>query len=914
MIRFGPRLRPFLALCVLAAPAASLARAGDLPAGITKVVAVEGITEYRLNNGVRALLFPDSSTNKVTVNATVFVGSRHEGYGETGMAHLLEHMLFKGTPTHRAIPKAMKDRGADFNGTTWLDRTNYYEILEANDDNLEFALRLEADRLVHSFINRDDLVSEMTVVRNEFEMGENSPQQILRQRMLAAAYEWHNYGKNTIGNRADIERVPIEKLQAFYRKFYQPDNVMVIVAGNFQPEKALALLAKYFGPLPRPQRELDETYTEEPPQDGERQVVLRRVGSVGSVGAVYHVPAGADPDFAAVDVLGTLLDMEPSGPLYQALVQSKKAASVSSGAYNLRDPGYLEIVAKVDKEQKPEAVLAALVQALDRVRGEGVGAAEVERAKLKLKKAWNLQMTNSNRIGVALSEWAAMGDWRLFFLHRDRVAKVTTEDVNRVARKYLLPSNRTTGVFIPTPAPERADIPHVRDVAAMLKEYKGGQAVAEGDTFEPTVENIEKRVDRPVLSSGVKAALLPHKTRGGVVHARLVLHYGNADSLKGHTSATQFLGPLLIRGTKKHNRQELADELDRLQARLVPSGLLGELAFSIECKRENLPSVLALLKEVLREPSFPAEELEILKRQLRTQREAMRTEPIPLAQQALRRKMNPYPREDVRYAPTVEESIERLNAVTLDEVKQLYAGQLGGEHGEFVVVGDFEPAGVLKQMDDALKGWKAGVEYRRIERPAPKGLQGERLRIETPDKKNAVYLAGLVLPLRDTDPENAPLGMADFLFGGGALSSRLADRVRQKEGLSYSVGSHYNADALDPAARFVIFAICNPANIGKVDRAVREELDKMRHDGVTAAELKEGKKAYLAMLKRQRSGDADLADLLQQELHAGRTLAYYADLEKKVQTLTAEEVASAFRKAIDPKALVIVEAGDFKKK
>ncbi len=909
--------RPVLAGCMVALAAALAAPPvrGDEPAARpTKVTTVEGITEYRLNNGVRILLFPDSSTSKVTVNATVFVGSRHEGYGETGMAHLLEHMVFKGTPTHRDVPKALRDRGAEFNGTTWVDRTNYFETLQASDENLEFAIRLEADRLVNSFVKREDLVSEMTVVRNEFERGENDPQNILSQRMMATAYEWHNYGKSTIGNRSDIERVPIEKLQAFYRKNYQPDNVMVIVAGNFKPEKALAYLTKYFGSLPRPQRRLDDTYTEEPPQDGERHVLLRRVGSVGYAGVVYHIPAGSHEDFAAVDVLATLLDMEPSGPLYQALIQSKKATQVRSIAYGWHDPGVLEIMARVDKEHKPEKVLETLVGTLDRVCGEGVSEAEVRRAKLKLRKAWDLQMANSNRVGVALSDWAAKGDWRLFFLERDRVAKVTAADVNRVARKYLLPSNRTTGLFLPTTAPERAAIPAAGDVAALMKDYKGSQSVAQGEAFDPTVENIEKRVDRPLLSSGVKAAVLPHKTRGETVHVQLTLHYGNAESLKGHTSATQFLGSLMARGTKKHNRQELTDELDRLQARLTPSGLLGDLSFHIECKRQNLPGVLTLLAEILREPSFPAAEFEILKRQLRSQLETGKTEPMFLAPRALQRKLNPYPKDDIRYVPTIEESIERLNNVTLEEVKELYARQLGGQHGEFVVVGDFEPAPILKQMDDALKGWKAEVEYRRIERPAAKGIEGGRVVIETPDKENAVYMAGMVLPLKDTAPETAALEMADFLFGGGSLSSRLGNRVRQKEGLSYGVGSRYDADALDPSAIFRIFAICNPINIGKVDRAILEELDKLRKDGMSATELEEGKKAYLAMLKQRRSTDAQLAGLLEDELQAGRTLAYYADLEKKVEALTAEEVAETFRKTIDPKKLVIVEAGDFKKK
>ncbi len=273
----------------------SAARADDAP---RKIASVEGVTEYRLANGTRVLLFPEASRPTITVNMTVLVGSRHEGYGETGMAHLLEHMVFKGTPTFRDVPRALRDHGASYNGTTNVDRTNYFETLPAGDENLEFAIHLESDRLVHSFVKREDLISEMTVVRNEFERGENNPQGILMQRIHAAAYEWHNYGKSTIGNRSDIERVPIENLQAFYKKFYQPDNVVLIVAGKFEEPRALALVRKFLGSIPKPTRKLDDTYTEEPPQDGERVVILRRVGSVAQVGAAYHMPAAAHADWA----------------------------------------------------------------------------------------------------------------------------------------------------------------------------------------------------------------------------------------------------------------------------------------------------------------------------------------------------------------------------------------------------------------------------------------------------------------------------------------------------------------------------------------------------------------------------------------------------------------------------------------
>ncbi len=899
-----------LAWTLVAAPAAR----SEAPAMPQKVVTIEGITEYRLNNGLRLLLFPDSASPNVTVNMTVLVGSRHEGYGETGMAHLLEHMVFKGTPTHTDIPKQLKNHGASFNGTTWVDRTNYYETMLATDENLEFGIRLEADRLIHSFVKREDLLSEMTVVRNEFEQGENSPDNILRQRMTAAAYEWHNYGKSTIGNRSDIERVPIEKLQAFYRKFYQPDNVVLVVAGNFKEQKALDLVTKYFGALKRPERQLDATYTEEPPQDGERSVVLRRVGTVSVVGAVYHIPAGAHADFPAVEVLATLLDAEPAGRLYKGLVLSKKATKVSSDAFGWHDPGLLEISVQAEKGQPLETVRDAMTDILEKLQDEKLSEEEVNRAKAKLAAVQERLMTNSGRIAITLSDWAAKGDWRLFFLHRDRVAAVTPADVNRVAKAYLQRSNRTVGLYYPSETTQRISIPETPDVAALVKDYKGGATVAKGELFEPTVANILSRVKQQKLSSGVQAALLPKKTRGEMVTGQLTLRYGNADSLQGNMSATQFLGSIMERGTTKHTRQQLEDELDRLKARLSVGGSMGELTIGIQVKRENLLQVLSLIHEILRSPTFPANEFDVLKRESKETLEKSRTDPQAIAVRAMQRKLNPFEKSDIRYVPTVEESIERLEAVTLDQVKKIYAEQLGGTNGELALVGDFDPEPTLKAVEEALSGWQAKTPYKRVERPAITSVKGEVVVIETPDKANAIYFAGLMLPLTNADADEPALQVANYLFGGGTLSSRLGNRVRQKEGLSYGVGSMYAADALDKSGRFMMFAIYNPGNKEKVYAAIADELTKLLKEGVTEDELSEAKKAYLADKKRQRSSEGVLAGLLGQELAAGRTFAYYAALEKNVEALTVSQVNEAIRKHIDPKRLVVVQAGDFKKK
>ncbi|MCS6976461.1 MAG: insulinase family protein [Gemmatales bacterium] len=904
----------------------SLVQAAEPPPP-RKITTVEGITEYRLHNGMQVLLFPDPSKPTVTVNLTIFVGSRHEGYGETGMAHLLEHMVFKGTPTHPNIPKALQDRGARFNGTTSYDRTNYFETLPASDENLEFAIRLEADRMVNSYIKREDLLSEMTVVRNEFEMGENSPLNILSQRIMATAYEWHNYGKTVIGNRSDIERVPIENLQAFYRKYYQPDNAMVVVAGKFDEAKALALVNKYFGAIPRPERKLQQTYTEEPAQDGERLVILRRVGDIGAVGVVYHIPAGPHPDYPALEVLEQLMTTAPSGRLYKALVETRKAASVSGDAAALHDPGVIEFLATVNRDGNLEEVRDIMLKVLEGAAADGFTEEEVRRAKQQILKNRELAQADSSRLAIGLSEWAAQGDWRLYFLHRDRLEKVTPEDVRRVADAYLRRNNRTLGMFIPTQEPERVAIPATPKVHDLVADYRGREAVASGETLDPNPAELEKRIRRVQLNDGVQIALLPYRTRNQAAYALVMLRFGNAENLKGLTAAGGILNDLMLRGTRKLTHQQLQDELDRLQARMgtgfggfggrrlmgMSTGQVGSISFAIQAKRDTLPEVLELLRQVLREPALPPEQFEILKRNRLADLEATRTEPTALAARAVQRQLSPYPKGDVRYVPTIDEEIAELQALTYDQVRKLYDEYVGAQAVEVVLLGDFDPDKCLSIVSETLSGWKAKQPYQRIERTVADKSAASKQSLTTPDKANAVYFAALPLAMRDDDPEYPAMVMANYILGGGSLSSRLGDRVRQKEGLSYTVASIFSADPYDARGSLAIFAICNPENIGKVEKAIAEELEKLVRDGITAAELDAAKKGYLQQQNITRATEMMLASQLAGTLYAKRTFRYHDDLERKIAELTVDQVNSAIRNHVDPQKFIIVTAGDFRK-
>jgi zinc protease len=893
---------------------------------------VEGISEYDLDNGLRVMLFPDNSQAKVTVCMTALVGSRQEGYGETGMAHLLEHMLFKGTPNHPHIPKELQDRGAQFNGTTTSDRVNYFETLAASDDNLEFAIGLEADRMVNSYIKAEDLASEMTVVRNEFERGENSPSEVLSKLITATAYNWHNYGKPTIGNRTDIERVPVENLRAFYKKYYQPDNVVLVVAGKFEVPKALELVQKYFGPIPRPERKLATTYTEEPPQEGERTVVLRRIGDVGVVGVAYHVPSGPHEDSATLQVLANILSTEPSGRLYKALVESTKATSASAYAGGEHDPGLFEMEADVPKGKSLDEAESLMLTTAESIGQYGVTAEEVNRAKSQILKAREMAAANTSQIAVSLSGWASQGDWRLYFLQRDRVEQVTPAAVQAAAAKYIQRDNRTVGLFIPSDKSEKVAVPPTPDVTGLVAEYKGRAGIEEGEAFEATPANIESRTQRSELADGIKVTLLQKKSRAQEAHLILTLHYGNEENLQGYESAMGFLPELMMRGTKKLSYQQLRDELDRLEATLRPgaggfggrgggrrgggggAASPGSISFSIQAKHETLPATIDLLVQVLREPLLPADQFELLKQERIAALEREKTEPAMLAPRTLQRELNPYKQDDIRYVPTIDESLERLRKVTYEQVVALYQDYLGSQDGELTIVGDFDPDKCLASLKESLSGWKAAKLYARIAMPLAGDPSGGRQSIDTPDKANATYNAGLIFPLRDDDADYPALLLGNYILGASTLSSRLGDRIRQKEGLSYGVSSGLTASSWDERATMSITAICNPTNISRVETCVHEELDRLVSGGVTAEELDQAKKGYLQAREVGRTSDVALAGMLSSLRQLNRTMTYEAELDQKIEALTPESVAAALRKHVDLKKLTVVVAGDFRAK
>ena len=897
---FALLLPAFLLAPVHAAPAGT-----ETAAAISKITSVEGITEYRLANGLKVLLFPDATQDTITLSLTYLVGSRHEGYGEYGMAHLLEHMQFKGTPRHPDQKNEFQRHGARFNASTSFDRTNYYETLAASESNLDWALELEADRMTNSNVSKQDLDSEMTVVRNEFEAGENSPNNVLGERMASAAYLWHNYGHPIIGARSDIENVPIARLQAFYHKYYQPDNAVLLISGKFDAAAALQMVERHFGSIPRPARTLVPTYTAEPTQDGERSVTLRRAGEVQLAGALYHLPPGSHADFPAIDILVTALTKVPGGRLHRALVETGLASSVYGSDQQQREAGYAYFGASLRKDMSLAAARDALTGTLEGLAAKPITDAEVESARMQLMNDIEMALNNPRELGLALSEFIAMGDWRLFFLYRDGLRQAKREDVQRVALQYLKASNRTLGLFIPTSQPDRAEIPPAPDVAALVKDYKGDAAVAAGETFDPTAANIDARTLVQQLPGGMKLALLPKKTRGGTVVAQLVLHWGDEQSKMGRSSACRLASAMLMRGTKQHSREQLRNEFDRLKANVSVSGS----GASIETLRPNLPAVLRLVAEVLREPTFPESEFEQLKRSSLTSLESMKNEPNALAGLALARHLDPYPPEHWLYTPTLEERIQNLESVSLADLRRCHDDFYGASNSELAVVGDFDAPQIAKLAQELFGGWTSPRPFKRIVE-GYRDVPAINRSLDTPDKANAVFRAGLNLRLRDEQPDYPALALGNYLLGGSS-DSRLWRRIREQEGLSYSVHSSLTAGSLDAVGEFGVSAIYAPQNRARIETEILDVLQQTLREGFSDAEVAEAKKGYLALRQLGRTQDGALVAKLAGNLYLGRSFAWDAAFDAKIAALTPRQIQDALNKYLDLHKLCTVKAGDF---
>jgi len=894
-------------------PAKEKANTDDKPEFVTEV---EGIKEYKLKNGLQVLLIPDATQSNVVVNIVYKVGSRHEGYGEKGMAHLLEHMLFKSTTNLGDIKKMLTDKGGNANGTTWYDRTNYFEIFPANDESLRWSIEMEADRMLNATILQSDLDSEFSVVRNEFEIGENNPSGVLNERIISTAYLWHNYGNSTIGSREDIERVNAKTLRAFYEKYYQPDNTTLIIAGKFDENVALDAVSQYFGVLPKPARQLDKTYTVEPAQDGQRYIELKRAGDIQLIGAAYHTVSYADKDAAPIDALIEILTADPSGYLYKGLIETKKATKLYAYQPTLRDPGYVYFNVEVPMEKDLEDTKNTFLSELDNIPNLDITQQDVDRAKAKLLKNIENQRNNTLWFTIGLTEVIGAGDYRLFFLYRDAVENLTIEDVKRVAERYFRANNRTYGVFFPTKDEIRVKADEIRDsdIATLTESYQGKEVEEEDNSFEASIDNIKAHLTTSNLPNGFKYGFVKKPIKGKKVQANFRIPIANMQELMGKREIGSLMSRMMRAGTKSKTKEQIQDLLDITKSS-IGFGFWGQdFHIGISTYQEHMQSTFDLLHELLTESVFPENEFSKAVTDYKANIEANRNEPQSIAFNGIERLIANHPKGHPFYTPTSDEQIEALDKVTRQDIIDFYNNLLGGNNGLGTIVGDLDKQDVDRLMNATFANWNSKTKYEKI-RPIYINSQAKEEIVNTPDKENAAVVGAIRFEMDMKSPDYPAMVMVNEIIGqGGFLTSRIPTRLREKEGISYGAGSYQNVPYDNEVAAWYVYAFFNPTLKSKVDGAIKEEISNAVANGLTEEELQTNIKSWLIGRNTALGTDGQIINLVNGTLYNGNSLDDYTDLENKVQALSIKQVNDVLRKYLGLSKLTLLYAGDFNKK
>ncbi|MCD9856584.1 insulinase family protein [Epilithonimonas sp. JDS] len=877
---------------------------------------IEGVKEYKLSNGMNVLLIPDQSQSNMVVNIIYNVGSKDEGYGEKGMAHLLEHMLFKSTKNLGDIKKQLSDKGGVANGTTYYDRTNYYEIFPSNDENLKWSLQMEADRMINATILQTDLDKEFSVVRNEFEIGENNPTRVMIQNVFSNAYTWHNYGNSTIGSKEDIERVKAPTLRKFYEKYYQPDNATLVIAGKFDENNALKYVGDYFSAIPKPARELGGTYTVEPAQNGEKYFEIKRNNDQQIIAAGYHAAAFADKDYAALSALNEILTADPSGYLYKGLVDSGNASSVWAYYIPARDPGIIYYNFDISKEKNLDEAAKLVKAQLDKISTINYTEEDLNRAKSKLLKDIATEKNNTINYAIGFTEIVGTGSYKLAFVYRDNVENLKLEDIKRVAAKYFKNNNRTLGVFRPSANEERVLPTEFRSeqIATLTKDYKGKALEKEPAPFETSIANIKKNLTEGTLSNGMKYGLINKELKGDKIQGSFRFRIGNEKDLQGKSAVASMTASLLKSGTKTRTKEQIQDQLDQMKSSLNFYTSGQNLMVQFSTYKNDFPKVMAIMQDILANSTFPENELTKTIAENNTYLDGQLKDPEAIAYNELSRLSSPYPKTSIFYTSTLEEEIADNKKVTRAQVVDFYSNVLGASNGAGTIIGSLDAKAVGSELEKTFGKFTAKSKFEEV-KPTLFETKKVDKNIITPDKENAVALGTSSFTMKQDSPEYPALVLANEILGsGGFLSARLPMRLREKDGISYGVGSYLNVPITNDVSSWNYYAYLNPTKRDAVESAVKDEVSKALKTGFTQAELDSNKKSYANIRTTSLGMENTLINLENSKLLFGVPLERYDELNAKIQNLKLEEVNSVLKKYISLDKVTSIYAGDFNKK
>ena len=896
------------AFCLIATPASADAKKSTLAAAPLSSTAAPataatldaqaaGFTSYVLPNGFRIILAAFPSAANARIELVVKTGSKLEGYGETGMAHLLEHMLFKSAGQRADLKSDLTALGAVWNGTTSADRTNYFETVAAEPEKIDAAIRIEADRFIRASFTKEHLISEMTVVRNELERSDSDPGSLVMRALQRQAFAWHGYARSTIGARSDIEDAPFSALQAFHKKHYRPDNAALIVSGNFDTARVLALASRLFAEARNPATPKITSWTREETRATTNRSELTLPAGKTMAASAWKLPGMTERQTYALDLASSAICANDWGSLRKDLVLERKiAVSVSCGTHIQSDYSLLVGFATAGQEANAETLSLALREHIEAVAAKGISEEQLARARLSELNAYERLESDHEMLAPLLSQAEVAGDWRLFFWQRDMVNAVTLDEANAALKKWAVSVNRSDVLLRHAEGVAAPELPKatLANNAKTLVSGKAWPVVAK--TADPlpnsALELAQATVNIPLDGTHARAALISRKTQGNLAWLVLGNDYGNENALRGRLPACTIASGLLAYGGGGLDHDALSARLETLQAHWSLN--LGGIV--LEAPRRNIDAALDVLLAAWAAPALPANEFERIKAASIARLEAALKDPAQVAANTASLRFDNYPAGHPLQPRSLEQQLADTRAVNLADATACAADFSGIADLRLAMVGAFSTQDVQAVWQKIAQLPKAKIAYQRIKDiAAPLTLNTMPINIAMPEKPNATIAGSTLLRITDSEPDFPALRIAVKVLGGDA-DSRIWTRLREREGLAYSAGASLSGNHFEPRSRFSLQASAASDKADAAQKSLQEELARALQDGFSEQEVERAKRAWLQERKTTLRAEPSFASSLAQGMYSGRDYAWLAQYDEKIARLTAAEVTAALRK------------------
>jgi len=886
----------FSALLVISAPAsATPAKPAAKAASLARLDAqAAGFSSYLLPNGFKIILAPFPSAANARIELLVKTGSKLEGYGETGMAHLLEHMLFKSAGQRADLKSDLTALGATWNGTTNADRTNFFETVAAEPEKVDEAIRIEADRFIRASFTREHLASEMSVVRNELERNDNDAGSLVMRALQRQSYFWHGYARPTIGARSDIEEAPFSALQAFHKKHYRPDNAALIVSGNFDEPRVLALASRLFGEARNPATPRLGSWTREETRATTNRSELTLPAGKTMAASAWKLPGFTDRQTYAFDLATSAICAADWGSLRKDLVLERKiAVAVSCGTHVQADYSLLVASATAGKEADAEVLSRALREHIEAAAAKGISQEQLERARLNELNGFERLENAHEALASFLSQAEVAGDWRLFFWQRDLVKALTLDEANAALKKWAVAVNRSDVLLRHADGIAAPELPKSADARTLVSGQEWPAVARLADPIPTSAGELAKAtVNIPLDGSRARAALIARRTQGDRAWLVLGNDYGNEAALAGRQTACAMADHLMAYGGAGLDRDQLSAQLEALQAQWS----LGLAGIVLEAPRRNIDAALDILLAAWSAPALPVSEFERIKAATIAQLEAGLKDPGQVAATAANLRFDNYPARHPLQPRSLEQQLAESRAVSYAEATACVADFSGLADVRLAMVGAFSAQDVQAVWSKLGKLPTAKIPYARVKDvEAPLTVDTTPIKVSMPEKPNAAIAGSTLLRITDNSPDFPALRIAVKVLGGDA-DSRIWKRLREREGLAYSAGVNLSGNNFEPRSRLSIQASAASDKAEAALGSLQDELARALKDGFTEQEVERAKRAWAQERKTSLRAEKSFASNLAQGLYSGRDYAWLAQYDEKIARLTAQEVTLALRK------------------